>query len=78
MLVIRLFDPHSKHFIVFSSVKEKLLEIRLHILLALTKSNALAGKIGYTLENFIVAVPIFLLLTLDPFLQLLINIIWLS
>ena len=51
--------------------------ISLLILLALTKSNVLAVKIGYTLDNFQEAVPIFLLLTLEPLLQLLINVTWL-
>ena len=55
-------------------LREELLEIWLLILLALMKSNALAGKIGYTLDNFKEAVPIFLLLTLEPLLQLLINV----
>ena len=45
MLIIRLFNPLSKNFIVISSEKEELLEILLPTLLALTKSNALAGKI---------------------------------
>ena len=59
MLVIRLFNPLPKHLIVFSSEKEELLEIRLHVLLTLPKSNALVGKIGYTLDNFQEVVPIF-------------------
>ena len=78
MLVIQLFNPLSKHFIIFSSEKEELLEILLLILLALMKSNVLVGKIGYTLDNFQEALPIFLLLTLEPLLQLLINVTWLS
>ena len=59
------FNPLSKHFIIFSSVKEELLEIWLLILLALLKSNALAEKLGYTLDNFWEAIPIFLLLILE-------------
>ena len=67
MLVIRLFKPILKHFIVFSLEKEELLEIWLLILLALMKSNALEEKIGYTLDNFQEAVPISLFLTLSCF-----------
>ena len=66
------------HFIIFSSEKEKPLEVRLLDLLALTRSNAFAGKIGYTFDSFQEAVPIFLLLTHEPLLQLPINMTWLS
>ena len=76
MLVIRLFNLLSKHFIIFSSEKEELHKILLFDLLALTKTNAVVGKIGYTLDNFQKAVPIFLLLTLEPLLQLFINATW--
>ena len=56
MLVIRLFNPLSKYYIVFN-LEEELLEIGLLVLLSLKKSNALAGKIKYTLDNFLEAVP---------------------
>ena len=61
MLVITLFNALSKHFIVFGLEKEELLEIWLLVLFALMKSNIVVEKVGYTLDNFQAALPIFLL-----------------
>ena len=77
MLVNELFIPLSKHFIVISSEKE-LFEIGLRVMLALTKSNAMAKKKRIHFGQFSGGSSIFLLLTLESLLQLLFNVTWLS